>query len=371
MTEFLMLGCGFVADLYMRSLALYPEAKVVGVWDTDPARLATFCDHWSVPAVENQAALFAAAPGAVVLNLTNPDAHFETSQAALAAGHPVYSEKPLAMRTEDARALTAQADAAGLMLASAPCSMLGEAAQIFAKAARDDVAGKARLIYAELDDGFIPKAPWRDWKSESGAPWPGDDEFRVGCTLEHAGYVLTWLIAAFGSITRVVAAADHTIGDLLPEGAAPDTTVASLFFENGPMARLTCSIVAPHDHRLRLVGDTGLLEVDEVWNNAAPVKYRKRIKIRRRFMESPLTKRIKPKGESHPKVGRWGAAAMNFALGPMEMATALAGGRACRMTSDFALHLTEVTLAIQNAGPGQAETLIESRCPPMELDPWA
>ena len=101
--------------------------------------------------------------------------------------------------------------------------MLGEAAQTLAHAVRSGVAGTPRLIYAELDDGFISQAPVNLWTSESGAPWPYRDEFRVGCTLEHAGYYLSWLIAMFGSVRRVVAASASVIPNKLEvEGAAPD-----------------------------------------------------------------------------------------------------------------------------------------------------
>ena len=44
-----LIGCGFVADLYMRSLALYDDLSVAAAHDTDAARLAAFCAHWDVP----------------------------------------------------------------------------------------------------------------------------------------------------------------------------------------------------------------------------------------------------------------------------------------------------------------------------------
>lgn len=365
-----LIGCGFVADLYMASLRTFPDIAVHAAWDRDPDRLAAFCAHWDVPAAASESDLHDRLPkGGILLNLTNPAAHFEVTQAALAAGHHVYSEKPLAMDVAEARRLCDQAHAAGLSLASAPCSALGEAAQVLARAVREGVAGTPRLIYAELDDGFIPQAPYQGWRSDSGAPWPAADEFAVGCTLEHAGYYLTWLIAMFGSVVRVVAAS----AELYPEKeggpyGTPDFSVGTLFFENGPVARLTCSIAAPHDHRIRVVGDDGVLEVAQAWDNGAPVRYRKRMRIRRRLLESPLARRIKPRGASHPKVGRWGAASMNFALGPAEMLAALAEGRASRLDAEFALHLTEVTLAIQS---GAGDIAIASRCAPMEPMPWA
>ncbi|GGL56419.1 hypothetical protein GCM10011392_08610 [Wenxinia marina] len=364
-----LVGCGFVADLYMRALRLYSGVRVVGAWDRDPQRLAAFCGHWGVPALEGLDATLAALPAhGLVLNLTNPSDHAAVTRAALAAGRHVFSEKPMVTDLGDATALAAEAKAAGLQLASAPSSVLSEAAQTLFHALRSGAAGTPRLIYAELDDGFIPQAPVEHWRSDSGAPWPWDDEFRTGCTLEHAGYWLSWLIAHFGPVTRVVTAAEATAPDKRGRRYdTPDASVATLTFADGPMTRLTCSIVAPHDHRLRVIGDTGVVEVPRAWDNAAPVRVRRRLRIRRRLLESPVPRRHRLRGATHPKVGRWGAASMNFALGPVEMLEAIAGGRSSRLAGDYALHLTEVTLACQTTGIHEMTT----SCARMEPMPWA
>lgn len=368
-----LLGCGFVADLYLRSLRAMSGIEVAAVYDRDAARLDRFCAHWDLPKAGSLTEFLETLPaGTLVLNLTNPSAHYELNRACLEAGHHVYSEKPLAMEIDDAKALHALARDKGLMLASAPCSVLGEAAQTLGHALRNDIAGTPRVIYAELDDGFVPQAAYRKWLSETGAPWPYDDEFRVGCTLEHAGYYLGWLIAWFGTVRTVVAASAETVPDKTGAGPmAPDLSVATLFFETGPVARLTCSIVAPHDHSIRIVGDRGVLSCDAAWDNAAKVRFAKRMTLRRRLMEHPFPRRVKLSGPTHPKVKRWGAAAMNFMLGPAEMLDALSDNRPCRLSADFALHMTEVTLAIQNAGESTGAQAMTTRCDPMEPMPWA
>ncbi len=367
-----IIGCGFVADLYMRSLATFPAVQVVAVFDRDAARCRAFCKFWNLKPSGSLTEFFASQPkGTLVLNLTNPGVHFEVNKTCLENGFHVYSEKPLAMSMDEAKALHILAADADLLLASAPCSVLGEAAQTLGHAIRSGVAGKPRLIYAELDDGFVPQAPFADWTSESGASWPWRDEFQVGCTLEHAGYYLTWLIAFFGSVTRVVASSTQVLGDKGDGGTTPDFSTATLFFEDGPVARLTCSIIAPHNHEIKVIGDAGVLRLKRAWHNTAAVRFHRRFTLRRRLMEHPLGKRLRLKGETHPKVGRRGAAAMNFALGPMELLSAIAENRQPRLTSEFALHLNEVTLAIQNSGNSTGAQVMETRCSPMEPMPWA
>ena len=368
-----IVGTGFVADLYMRSLATFADITVRAAWDREPGRLAAFTAHWQVPAADSLAALIdRAGPDEVILNLTNPGAHFEVSGACLAAGHHVYSEKPLATEMAQARRLHEMAAERGLMLASAPCSVLGEACQTLWRAVRDEAIGRPLLVYAELDDGFISQAPYRKWQGVSGAPWPYEDEFRTGCTLEHAGYYLTWLIAMFGPVRTVVAAsAELDRSKLGGAPTAPDLSVAVLFFDHGVTARLTCSILARHDHAMRIIGETGTLEIAECWDNDAPVRLRHRRRLRRRLVEGPFTRRLRLAGPTHPKVKRAGAAAMNFALGPAEMLAAIAEGRPCRLTSDLALHLNEVTLAIQSAGDTAGAMRMTTDCPPLVPADWA
>ncbi len=364
-------GTGFVADLYMRSLKTFPGIEIAGAFDIDAARLKTFCDYWSVDAAQSMDALLA--HDALVLNLTNPRAHYAVSKAALDTGHDVYSEKPLAAKMTDAHALVKLASDKGLLLASAPCSWMSQSAQTLWAAVSSGAVGTPRLIYAELDDDFIPQAPYDKWMSESGAPWPAKDEFETGCTLEHAGYYLTWLMAMFGPVESVTAASANLIPDKLPDGAptAPDFSTAVLFFANGPVARLTCSIVAPHDHRIRIIGDDGVLELDECWSNTAPVMARKRHVIRRKLINSPVAKRIGIGGKTHPKAGRFGAAVMNFALGPAELLAARSAHRKPQITADFALHLNEVTLAIAESGKERGAQKMTTRFAPLSPSDWA
>ena len=364
-----IIGCGFVADLYMRSLAVYPEITIVGVFDRRPERLAAFAAHWMVPSFDTAEALYAALPrGGLVLNLTNPTSHVEVSRAALDAGHHVYSEKPLAMTMDDAHALAALARSRGLLLGAAPCNQLGESAQVLAAAVRQGVAGPIRLVYAEMDDGFVRQAPTEKWLGESGAPWPAADEFATGCTLEHAGYHLGWLMTAFGSVTTVIAASARLAA---PDGDAPDYSTGTLVFDSGVIARLTCSIIAPHDHAITLVGDRGVIRQAKTWANGAPVRFHKRLTIRRKLLEMPVGKRLTFNGETHRMVGRKGAASMNFALGPMDMLEAAATGHPSRMSPELALHVTEVTLALQNAGLTSGAVPIATRIGEIAPMPYA
>ena len=58
------------------------------------------------------------------------------------------------------------------------------------------------------------------------------------------------------------------------DGMAPDFSVASIEYQNGIVARVTCSIVAPIDKSLTIIGEDGVLEVANVRHDASPVYFR-------------------------------------------------------------------------------------------------
>ncbi len=370
-----IVGCGFVADLYMGTLRLHPELELVGVADCDAERAAHFSSHHSVPAYGSLAELLADRTVEAVLNLTNPRSHYDVSKACLEAGKHVYSEKPVAMDFDLARELVEMAGARGLVLSGAPGNLLGETAQTIWKALREQVVGKVRVVYAELDDGMLHRMPYRKWASESGIPWPSKDEFEVGCTLEHAGYYLTWLAAFFGPAESVTAFSSCQIPDKLTDVPldvqAPDFSVACIRFQSGVVARLTCGIIAPHDHSLRIVGDEGVLSTDDCWYFTSPVHIRRRMTIRRRSFMTPWRRKY-PLVKAPQRVSRRrGAAQMDFCRGVVEMATAVAEKRQPRLSAEFCLHVNEVVLAIQHAGHAGGSYRVQSTFEPIAPMPWA
>lgn len=369
-----IVGCGFVADYYVKTLSLHPELKLVGVMDRNEERASKFSAYHGIPYYKTLEELLADPQVDIVLNLTNPRSHFEVSKASLEASKHVYSEKPLSMDFGEAEELVKIAESKGLYISSAPCSLLGETAQTLWKALREKVVGDVRLVYAEMDDGMVHQMAYQKWLSESGTPWPYKDEFEVGCTLEHAGYYVTWLAAFFGPAESVTAFSSCLIEDKqtdVPlEVNAPDFSVACIKFASGVVARLTCSILAPHDHTLRIIGDKGLLCTDDCWYYRSPVYIRKRITIRRKTFESPLKQKYPLLGQGN-KYKYKGSQQMDFSRGVAEMAEAIAQKRPCRLSARYSLHINEIVLAIQNAFETGAPYKLKSTFEPIEPMPWA
>lgn len=373
-----IIGCGFVADLYMKTLPAHADLELVGVFDIDQRRCSKFASFYDVPAYQSLDDLLHDSSVEIVLNLTNPRSHFSVSKTCLEANKHVYSEKPLAMSMAEAEYLVALAEEKGLYLSGAPSRLLGDTAQTMWNALRKGVIGSPLLVYAEMDDGLVHQMAYKRWIGASGAPWPYKDEFEIGCTLEHAGYVITWLVAFFGPATSVTAFASVQIPDKktdVPlEYQAPDFTVACIQFASGVVARLTCSIIAPADHGIQVFGDQGILSVDDCWKSRAPVFLNKPLKIAGRSVERPkwMWSKIPLLGDqSLRKVSRR-LKKVDFCLGPLEMVKAINENRSCRLSANFCLHVTEISLAIHEANEkGGSPIEIESSFEPVNPMPWA
>jgi predicted dehydrogenase len=365
-----IIGCGFIADTYIRSIKTYPSLKIAGVTDRNMDRANRFGAFHGLPVFNSVEQLLSDPKTGLVLNLTNPRSHYEVSKVCLEAGKHVYSEKPLAMELEQAKELVDLAAARGLQISSAPCNLLGECAQTMWKAVRENCVGRVRAVYAEMDDGLVHLMPYQKWLSESGTPWPFKDEFETGCTMEHAGYCLSWLVAFFGPAQRLTAFSSLQIPgkhpSVSPVGMAPDFSVATIQLASGVVARLTCSLIAPVDHDFKIFGDEGVLYSPDVWEYGTRVYSRRYVKIRRKMFLNPLRTR-------HRRIAEPGRPLLqdDRGRGVAELVSAIAEGRQSRLSPNFSLHVTELTLAIHNAGTNGGSYQMTTTFDPVEPMPWA
>jgi predicted dehydrogenase len=354
------------------------------VYDRDDARLSQFVKYYNVlsyPSLEN---LLADSTIELVLNLTTPENHYAVTRACLEAGKHVYSEKPLAMNMDDANALVSLAKFLNLTLSAAPSSVLGEAAKAVSEAISAGRIGKVKLVYAEMEDGPVFLDKWREWRSVSGAIWPGEHEFGIGCTLEHAGYYLTWLCALFGPVTEVSAFATTLFPDKnlsknpeKPHKIANDLSIACLKFESGVIARLTTGLAAPRDRSMQIIGETGVICVADGWDVNSPVHIRRNGHGRAERSIFRVLHRLEPWvntwitgriwfGEkirfrkTAAKVPAY-PSRMDFMRGPAAQARAIRAGGESQLSAAFALHITELALALQYADQRQQPMRMTSR----------
>jgi predicted dehydrogenase len=363
-----VVGCGFVAESYCKTLPNHPDLRLVGAYDIDTKRLDTFCNRWRSRRYATFEDLLTDPAVELVLNLTNPRQHYSLTRQSIEAGKHVYSEKPLAMDAVQARELVELARQKAVYLACSPCSLLGETAQTVWKALRLNAIGKVRLVYANFEDGMIDPtlSPWL-WRNESGIAWPAKDEFEVGCTYEHAGYILTWLAAFFGPALRVNSYASCLIPDkgIAVDVMAPDFTVGCIEYNSGIVARVTFGLVAPQDKSLTIIGDGGILVVPNLRSDISPV-YMRSIPPAR--ITSAIERRVNrvravlgiagmlpewrvwrkyPMPRVSTRLFAGPDKLVDFCRGPAELADAIRENRQCRLSPELAWHITELIERLQ------------------------
>ena len=287
----------------------------------------------------------------LVLNLTPPLEHAAVTEAALRAGKHVYSEKPLAHNLAAADSLIALAHDTGRTLACAPAVHLGPAHQAVKRAIDTGalgrlVGGSATIVYAGPDRWHHNPAPI------FGAA--------AGPLFDLGVYFVSAFVHWFGSVRRVSASGrrmQHT--RQVQAGPRQGTSfhvdalthvVGWMEFEAGPVVSLTTSFDSPGSRAslIEIFGTEASLALPAGADGftALPLCCRKHAEWAP--LESTLT------GWTEP----W------WAVGVVDAADALRGGRAARCPSAVARHVLEVLTALQESCESGGRVEILSRCQP-------
>jgi len=358
-----IVGCGYVVDYYVSTLYLHNNIELIGVCDLIHARAEKVVSEYECKLYNNIDELLDDPGVRIVINLTTPKDHYKINMDCIDAGKNIYCEKPLALNYKDIETTIKYAKEKGVYISSAPCGIFGETAQTVWKALREQYVGKPQLVYAELDDGRVHKMPTEKWINRFGTVWPAVSEYVTGCTLEHAGYYVSWFVSFFGSVKNItsyakVIVADKGVGKKI---TTPDYSVACLEFESGVSARLTSSIVAPFNHKMKIICEEGEINVDEVWNYSCPVYINKFSELKFRAIRYPFIRHSKIlrmlfgldgkkyKGVKRKKIlQNYNRHSQDFSKGISELAVAIVNNRESQLSGAFSLHVNEVVLAIQN-----------------------
>ena len=192
-TRVAIIGCGNIAGPYSKDIRKQDSLEIAGFSDIDQARAQAFATEHGGKAYANLEEALSDSSVDVIVNLTIFQAHYEVVKAALLAGKHAYSEKPLALKADEALELVALAKAKNLKLGCAPITFLGEAQQTAMKLIREGKIGTPRVVYAEVNHGRI----------ESWHPNPGPF-YAVGPNLDVGVYPLALTTALFRSEERRV-----------------------------------------------------------------------------------------------------------------------------------------------------------------------
>ncbi|MCG3147195.1 MAG: Inositol 2-dehydrogenase/D-chiro-inositol 3-dehydrogenase [Verrucomicrobiae bacterium] len=351
--RYAVVGCGNIAGAYATNLAPYPELKLLGAHDLDPARAQEFTKKFGGKVYATLDEVLADPAVDCVVNLTIHHAHVEVITKCLEAGKHVHTEKPIAMTYADAKRLATLARRQRRRLSCAPVTWLGEAQQTAWKLIRDGQLGTPRVVYAEIN--------WARIETWHPNPAPFYD---VGPVFDVAVYPLTMLTAWFGAVRRVTAAGkvvlpDRKTKDGIPYTVTtPDWQTACLEFESGLLARVTASFYVGNLSRTRegleVHGDAGSLILDSWTNFASAVRFGQ---FGETAMPVPLV--------TEPYQG------VEFGRGAVELATALREKRPHRNGAEHAAHVVEIMQAILTSVKTGKAVKVKSKFPAPAPMPWA
>jgi predicted dehydrogenase len=349
-----IVGTGNIAGGYARDALTHPEIRLVAATDLDSIRAAAFAKEHGCRAHASLDDLLADDTVDIVVNLTVHHAHYDVTKRALEAGRHVYSEKPLALNSREARELVELATDRGLRLGCSPSTFLGEAQQTAAALVRSGRLGQVRAVYAEVNWGRI----------ETWHPAPAPF-FDVGALVDVGVYPLTLVTTMLGPARSVRAWGwdlmpdRHTIDGTPFRIGSPDLIVAAIELEGDAVLRLTTSFYvgrpAAQTGSLEFHGDDASLALGS-------------------FQDFDAKVQIGAYGKSYKPVAlvRPGYRGTAWARGVAEMASAIAEGRPHRASAEQAAHVVDIIEAVgQSRADGGRPIEVASMFDAPPLMPWA
>ena len=256
--RFAIIGCGFIAQQYADAMAARDALELVATMDLVPERAEDLAAAHGATPYTDLDALLAESDAEAIVNLTIHDAHAPVTRQCLEAGWHVYSEKPLALDAEEARALVELANSNDARLGCAPISLMADAQQLAGHYLRKERCGSLRMAYATCNLGRLT-----EWNAN---PEPF---LHIGPLFDGAVYPLTVLTGLLGPVRRVRSAHQTLLLDTHTHDGrsftvdTPDHVMALLEFDDGVQAQLTASMYVPyqtqHFNSIEFHGDDGSL----------------------------------------------------------------------------------------------------------------
>ncbi len=251
-----IVGMGIRGDLFAQGLRQNPDATLVAVCDANAGRLEAARAEWGVPGYGDvQQMLEQGGPDAVLI--CTPDfAHREQVVAAAEHGVHVMVEKPLATSMDDADAMLAAVQSAGIICQVAFENRWNPPLVRVKQAVESGELGDVSLVSARLNDTLYVPTRMLSWAAQSTVGW---------FLLPHVVDLAIWLSGKQPSQAYAVANKR-----LLPSLGVDtyDTICTTLSFHGGMQAMFETTWVLPDsspaifDFKFEILGDKGVLHVD-------------------------------------------------------------------------------------------------------------
>jgi UDP-N-acetyl-2-amino-2-deoxyglucuronate dehydrogenase len=243
-----IIGCGNIANKqHLPNYIRNPRARVVAVADVDAERARATAERWDVVAhFQNYHDLLAHPEVDLVSVTTWPAAHAEAVIAAAEAAKHIMCEKPIATTLEEADAMVAAAERAGVKFAMGYQTRFGNNWQTVKKLLDDGTIGRIQSINIVSCAPSAHYTPWFLRKTQAGG----------GVLMDwgsYTAYMINWLMGPVESVYGAYAQFredSYAGGALVPDADVEDTVAATLRFRSGALGTwyTTWAAVARHGY---------------------------------------------------------------------------------------------------------------------------
>ena len=198
-----IVGCGMIASKgYQPRCQAHPhKIELIGYYDQDVSRAKELAQNGGGKVYRSLDNVLNDPNVEAIINLTIHTGHYPVSLAGLTAGKHVYSEKPVALRIEEADQLVETADTMGVKFACAPVAMLGDVQQNVWKRIREGEIGEVVSTIGNFGGPIEYWHPTADAFMQKG----------VGPFKDVAPYPLTAMTTMIGPVKRVYGLARITV----------------------------------------------------------------------------------------------------------------------------------------------------------------
>jgi len=250
--RFGIIGCGRIAPRHAKYITSLPGAKLVAVADIVDSRAEHYASEYSVDAYHDYHELLDREDIDVVNICTPSGLHGSIGIEAARAGKHLIVEKPIALNTDDADALIAEAEAAGVKLCVVLQNRYNPPMQDAYEVVQNGALGKLLLGNATVR-WFRPQEYYEDdWHGT----WAMDGGALMNQCIHHID-ALQWLMGDVKSVQAYTATLAHEI-------EVEDVGVAILKFSSGALGTIEGSTITYPENlegSVAIFGERGSIKV--------------------------------------------------------------------------------------------------------------
>ena len=255
--RFALVGCGRIAQNHFAAIQTHASrCELVDVCDIDPVALAAAVEKTGARGHNSLSGLLEHTTADCVILTTPSGLHPAQAIEVAAAGRHVITEKPMATRWKEGRAMVEACDKAGVRLFVVKQNRRNDTLQLLKRAVEQKRFGQ---IYSVAINVF-----WtRPQAYYDSAKWRGTWEFDGGAFMNQASHyidLLDWLI---GPVESVMA---YT-GTLARQIEVEDSGVAAIRWRSGAMGTLNVTMLTYPQNlegSITILGEKGTVRVGGV-----------------------------------------------------------------------------------------------------------